>query len=91
MGLGWRLRKTKVAVWVSGAVSGPPCSWPWDEEEEEEEEGREVRVACVPAGRTLGFGRRLEGGMVIVREEDKTAVAKRRREGNRDGIERCIL
>ena len=87
MGLGCRLRKTKVAVWVSGAVSGPPCSWPWDEAEEA---GRDVSVACVPAGRTLGFGRRLEGGMVIVREEDKTAVAKRRREGNRDGIERCI-
>lgn len=73
---------------MSGAVNGPPCSWPWDEEEEE---GREVRVACVPAGRTLGFGRRLEGGIVIVREEDETAVAKRRREGNSDGIERCIL
>lgn len=73
-------------MWVSGAVSGPPCSCPW-----EEEEGREVSVACVPAGRTLGFGRMLEGGIVIVREEDETAVAKRRRGDSRDGMERCIL
>lgn len=29
-----------------------------------------VRVACVPAGRMLGFGRRVDGGIVIVNDDD---------------------
>lgn len=39
---------------------------------------RVVNVAWVLAGRTLGFGRRLDGGMVIVREEAVVVAAWRR-------------
>ena len=81
----WRLRKTKVAERVRGAVRRAlRVAWSW------EEEGREVRVACVPAGRTLGFGRRLDGGMVIVRDEQIAVVARRKMEGI-DVIEKCIV
>lgn len=78
------MRKTKVEERVSGAVRRARwfvCSL---------EEGREVSVACVPAGRTLGFGRRLDGGMVIVRDEQMAVVARRRMKGI-DIIEKCIL
>lgn len=50
---------------------------------------RVVRVAWVPAGRTLGFGSRAEGGMVIVREEERMEVARRRGE-RRDGMRRMV-
>lgn len=49
-----------------------------------------MRVACVPAGRTLGFGRKLDGAMVIVRDEQMAVVARRRIKG-RDDIENCIV
>jgi len=82
---GWRLRKTKVAERVRGAVlMALPIVWSW------KEEGRVVRVACVPAGRTLGFGRKLDGAMVIVRDEQMAVVARRRIKG-RDDIENCIV
>lgn len=68
---GWRLRKTKVAERVRGVVRRAlRIVWSW-------EEVREVRVACVPAGRRLGFRRRLDGGMVIVRDEHMAVVARR--------------
>ena len=57
---GWRRSKTKVEECVSGAVS--TCF-------------RVVRVACVPAERMLGFGRRADGGIVIVREDDDNDAA----------------
>lgn len=71
------MRKTKVAERVRGAVR-----WPMGFDV--------VRVACVPAVRTLGFGRRVDGGIVIVREEE-TAVVKRRRKEDIEDNEKCIF
>lgn len=67
-----RVRKTKVAERVSEALTG----WEMDSAFSLEcsDDGREVKVACVPAGRALGLGSRFEGGMVIVKVE-ATSVA----------------
>lgn len=71
-------RKENVAERDRGAESGSGFGFE-----------RVVRVAWVPAGRTLGFGSRAEGGMVIVREEERTEVAWRRGE-RRDGMRRMV-
>jgi hypothetical protein len=42
-----------------------------------EDEERVVSVACVPAGRAFGFGRRVDGGMVMVREDAAVVAAWR--------------
>lgn len=49
------------------------------------------RVACVVGGRVWGFGRRADGGMVSVREEEERTSGMRRERKNGSMEERCIF
>lgn len=56
-------------------------------------EGRVVRVAWLVAGRTCGFGRELETGMVIVKELADTRLlipSRRREESEKCMAEMCV-
>lgn len=70
---GVRAGKEKAEERERGAEIG---YWDWELE-------RVVRVAWVEAGRELGLGRWVEGGIVIVREEaaERAERRKRRRDG----------